>query len=354
MKDKITVIITIRNREAKRIENQVESIRMNGADPSFHIVDYGSDAEFAASYETICNKLNLRYTHLFTEGLPWNKCRAINYGVYKAETPFIVTSDVDMIYEDNPFQWCLDNYQEKSMYHIKTYWLPKNGNKLKASFAGYGNPGGFQFISKEAFFESGGYDERIEFWGHEDFDWPGRLQKLGYKQVWLPDSFKLFHTWHTKSLENIHRPLVAEYNTGLYCFQNLLNPIITNKKVNFDAPNNRPILKKIDTISPVAIELEAMRSINYYYLESIAKTINEKKFIKISFSQRIIQHKFPRIRLFFQRVCNKFSKITGCRCIPDYNHNFDIVYNLLTTLQQNGLIDYYISKDLSCIFLLFQ
>lgn len=53
-------------------------------------------------------------------------------------------------------------------------------------------------------------------------------------------------------------------------------------------------------------------------------------------------------------IFNQFSKITGCRCIPDYNHNFDIVYNLLTTLQQNGLIDYYISKDLSCIFLLFQ
>ena len=79
MKDKITVIITIRNRDAERIENQVESIRRNGADPSFHVVDYGSDAEYSASYKAVCEKLHLQYTSLCRrfalEQMPGNQLR---------------------------------------------------------------------------------------------------------------------------------------------------------------------------------------------------------------------------------------------------------------------------------------
>ena len=54
MKDKITVIITIRNREASRIENQVNSIRKYGANPTIHVVDYGSDEKYKKQYEEIC------------------------------------------------------------------------------------------------------------------------------------------------------------------------------------------------------------------------------------------------------------------------------------------------------------
>ena len=50
MKDKITVVISIRNRDTQRIENQVQSIRSTGAEPSFHIIDYGSDAAYAHLY----------------------------------------------------------------------------------------------------------------------------------------------------------------------------------------------------------------------------------------------------------------------------------------------------------------
>ena len=129
MKDKITVIITIRNRDTLRMEKQIASIRSAGATPAFHIVDYGSDEFYAKQYSALCTKLNLEYTHMYAEGLPWNKCRALNYGAKTADTPFIVTSDADMIYEGNPFQYCIDNYKDKIMYHMETYWLPKNGDK---------------------------------------------------------------------------------------------------------------------------------------------------------------------------------------------------------------------------------
>ncbi len=354
MKDKITVIITIRNRDAERIENQVESVRRNGAAPSFHVVDYGSDAEYSASYKVVCEKLHLQYTHLYAEGLPWNKCRAINYGVEKAETPFIVTSDVDMIYEGNPFQWCLDNYEEKSMYHIETYWLPKSGNKDKASYAGHSNAGGFQFIAKNAFAESGGYDERIEYWGPEDVDWPSRLKLLGYKQIWLPEDFKLFHTWHPKAWGNIYRPNVAEYNTGIYSFQNLMNPVISNNKVKLDEITDRPILEKIKSSKPTELHFDAKKDFEYPHLAILSETIRSSKFIKISLSARLFPHLFKKSRLFFQRVFNKFSKITGSVCIPNYNMNFDLLFYQIPTMKKNGLIDYYFANDLSYAYLLFE
>ena len=50
MHDKITVIITIRNRDTLRIEKQINSIRSAGATPVFHIVDYGSDEFYKAVY----------------------------------------------------------------------------------------------------------------------------------------------------------------------------------------------------------------------------------------------------------------------------------------------------------------
>ena len=117
MQNKITVIITIRNRDTLRIEKQIASIRSAGADPAFHIVDYGSQESYAKQYCTLCIKYNLQYTHIYTEDLPWNKCKALNYGTKTADTPFIVTTDADMLYESNPFKYCLDNYEDKTMYH---------------------------------------------------------------------------------------------------------------------------------------------------------------------------------------------------------------------------------------------
>ena len=159
MKNKVTIIITIRNRDVSRIENQVNSIRKYGANPTIHIIDYGSDEVFKNQYEVISNKLGIQYTHMFAEGLPWNKCRAINYGVKNATTPFIVTSDVDMIYTSNPFQWCIDNYEEKTIYHIPTFWLPKNGKISKSLAAGIGNSGGFLFSKREDMTKYGEFRE---------------------------------------------------------------------------------------------------------------------------------------------------------------------------------------------------
>lgn len=349
MHNKITVIITVRNRDTVRIENQVASIRKNGANPLFHIVDYGSDEVFAKQYSALCTKLNLQYTHIYAEGLPWNKCRALNYGAKTANTPFVVTSDADMLYQANPFQYCLDNYKDKTMYHIETYWLPKSGDKTKSIYAGHGNSGGFQFIAKSAFEEIGGYDERMVYWGVEDLDFPDRLKKVGYTQVWLPETFKLYHQWHPVSEANCRRPQTAAVNTLKYAWENQLNPVITQDRGKTLTEKDRPILKELRNKKPKIIELQNSELSSWETADFI---LNMRKagFIKIILGNRINNNLFMRIKNAAKIVLKPVSAFTAMS--STVNTNFDILYELLPLLQHYGLKDYYIESDLSSVFLL--
>ncbi|MCR4939975.1 MAG: glycosyltransferase family 2 protein [Treponemataceae bacterium] len=354
MKDKVTVIITIRNREAIRIERQVESIRKYGADPTIHVVDYGSDHDYATAYKNLCEKLGIQYTHLYAEGLPWNKCRAINYGVIRAKTPFIVTSDVDMIYEDNPFQWCLDNYEEKSMFHIETYWLNKNGDRKNASYAGHGNSGGFQFIRRDAFIELGGYDERIEYWGYEDLDWPERLKTLGYKQIWLPEKFKLFHVWHEKVSDSYNRPNTIDVNSLSFCLENLFSPTLKKDVgVNLEK-TDRPILDYIDKQPPYLLCIDTNDLSKWAFLEKFVNEIKSHEFIKLQISPRLKKRPLDFLRERIKSILKPITALTGTKVISNINKNFDFFYEYIPILKRFGLRDYYISNNSEVIYLLWK
>lgn len=352
MKDKITVIITIRNREAWRINKQVNSIRNAGAFPSFHVVDYGSDEEFAKQYKDLCQNLGLQYTHMYSEGLPWNKCRAINYGVRTAQTPFIVTSDVDMIYEGNPFQWCLDNYSDKCMYHIETYWLPKDSNKQKSQYAGHGNSGGFQFITKSAFEELGGYDERFEYWGQEDLDWPERLKKCGYTQIWLPMEYKIYHQYHAPSENGYLRPITVNYASKVFLYQNRQNPV---KSQNWGRPleeKDRQIFRYMKDNKPFIFQIpyDGIEQ----KLDEIINLSREYRFIQINLQPRIRERKLQKVRPFIEHIFTKPFHKFGINCEQEINRNFDMLYALLNVFMNTGLIDYYISSNLQYVYFLWK
>lgn len=349
MQNKITVIITIRNRDTLRIEKQIASIRSAGADPAFYIVDYGSQESYAKQYCTLCTKFNLQYTHIYAEGLPWNKCRALNYGAKTAKTPFIVTTDADMLYESNPFKYCLDNYEDKTMYHMETYWLPKNGDKKKAKYAGHGNSGGFQFIAKSAFEEIGGYDERMLYWGVEDLDFPDRLKKIGYTQVWLPDTFRLYHQWHPVSEANCRRPQTATVNTLKYAWENQLTPVIKQDWGKTLTEKDRPILQELHNRKPKIIELQNSELSSWETADFILNTQKER-FIKLVLGRRINNGLFMRIKNAAKIVLKPVSAFTAMS--STINMNFDILYELIPLLQNHGLRDYYIESDLSSVFLL--
>lgn len=353
MKDKITVIITIRNRDSWRIEDQVNSIRATGANPSFHVVDYGSDEPFAIAYKTLCEKLNVKYTHMYSEGLPWNKCRALNYGAKAATTPFIVTSDVDMIYETNVFQWCLDHYEDKTLFNVPTYWLSENGNKQKAKAAGKGNPGGFDFTSKEAFIDINGYDERYQYWGLEDLDWVTRLTKVGYKQIWLPDEYKIYHQWHVKSEKGNLRPFNVTIDSNVFFLENYIRPVLDIQNWgNNLTKEERPILNYIKNQKPAEYTVQFSKFQDH--LVRIYNLGQKEHFIKVNLLQRYSKKPLSFLQSFIQICFKPLGYLTGLKCSPKLNSNFDFFYSFIPTFPKLGLIDYYISSNVESVYLLWK
>lgn len=351
MKNQITVIITIRNREASRIENQVNSIRKYGANPTIHVVDYGSDEKYRKQYEEICSKLEIQYTHMYAEGLPWNKCQAINYGAKIASTPFIVTSDVDMLYTSNPFQWCLDNFEEKTIFTNKAIWLNKK-NKIPRNYKYTLTPGGFVFQPRNVFFELNGLDEKIRYWGPEDVDWIQRLNSIGYKQIWIPDEYAMHHVWHPTLSSKYSKPFVAEYISNQLYFQNCYKAKVSQDFGNQITLEMRPILKYIQKESFESLTFDTGVFAKTDFILKLKSLSDKKGCYKINLQPRLKKRPLDNFRNIIPFILKPLVALTGNKIEFNENRNIDFLYMYLSVLISNGLKDYYIENDFSKIYLL--
>ncbi len=349
MQDKITVIIIARNREAWRIEDQVKSIRDGGEEPSFLLVDYGSKKEFSTEYEQVCTELEIEYFRVFSDGLPWSRTHALNCGVKKAKTPYIVASDIDIVYDKKPFTWCLANCKEKDFVQFNLYWVPKNGDKNKAKSAGHDGSQGMQFIPKSFYEDIGGYDESIKYWGSEDMDWSLRLQKVGYNQVWMPDEYKIFHQWHPKeNTFNWKRPVSATQNTLKRLYKNTFEPKLSQDWGVPFTKENRPILEQKEINTPKIITLPP-DELSYFGTIKTLLQSKEEKFVKLELGKRIKTLSVAVIKNFVKALLKPSSTYQ-----TRLNTNFDFLYELLPILTENGLEDYFIEDDFSAVYLLWK
>ena len=237
------------------------------------------------------------------------------------------------------------------MYHLETFWLPENGDKSKAPLAGHGNPGGFQFIAKSAFTEIGGYDEEIVYWGYEDLDWPSRLKNAGYKQEWLPKEYKIYHQWHKKSESSYKRPTIASFNTFQIVQKNTFKHTLPHEWGKEIILEDRPILKMLKNVKP--IELVFVQD-SFIFFETAETILHSKKdtFVKLNLGSRLKKRPLDKLSNLMQKILKPFCALTGNKVIANVNTNFDALYAILPVLMENGLRDYYISSDLTEVYLL--
>jgi len=351
MDDSVTLIVPIRDRDAWRVEKLVGSLRLHGGDPLVMLVDYGSTKPFAERYAAISRSLGLEYERMETEGRPWNKCLAINHGVRLAKGEHVCTVDADVFFSSNPLPYCLENSDGRKMFHIDTYWLGKDCDVSAARPAGRGNPGGFQFVRKGAFEESGGYDERIVFWGLEDLDWPRRLAELGYEEVWLPEQYKIFHQWHASSASGPGRPATASFDTMRHCLANRINPILRQDWGRSVGPSDRPILSMLGSRSPDVVRINKNALMHYGNLDILLDTRGPDRFVKLELGSRLVKRPLSRFAGAAKTVLRPITALAGLDCDDKTNRNFDYFYAMLPVLVGNGLADYFISRDLSEAFL---
>jgi len=218
----LTIVYPLRNLEAQRIYNCLHSLRLQTF-KDFHVIisDYGSNQKGRSHLEKalkkIGTKLNFEVIRTEIKG-DWNRSAALNRGIIKAKTQFIMGSDLDMIYHPDFLSIATQNLNSQSyvVHHIarqlKKMELPSLEIKMRENNWEFfhsnsksrtgGGTGACQIIPRSKFFYLGGYDEIYEHWGAEDDDMRYRLRQVNMKEVSISNLTNFYHQWHPTNKKN--------------------------------------------------------------------------------------------------------------------------------------------------------
>ena len=194
----ITFVMVIKNRDRKRAERCIDSL-LNQTYPSeVIVVDFGSDDK--SWYPEVFKDITLIEVTRDTE--VFNKCRALNIGFKHAQTKYVVSTDIDIIFASNFAEEVnrafMDN--EKSVVLCQKIDLDENGDEddlhePSASGSCIGLPR--EWVNKVH-----GYDEYYTYWGREDNDLVDRAMADGLEVVWITEKTKMWHQWHKPAINS--------------------------------------------------------------------------------------------------------------------------------------------------------
>lgn len=217
----VTVVIGVRNRADYRIANTLRSIRTQtypAGSVRVVVVDYGSEPSSAGLTMHACRQHGAEYVRI-DEAPVWSRARCLNIGIRRANTKFLMTSDVDIMLsprylsdairalEASPLSVICSAMldlpeesvevmrdaarprEELALERWREWCSPRFGWKLHPSIA----------VTYTAFFQLiRGYDEYYQVWGQEDCDLMRRFQYLGLHPKLLESESFYLHQWHPK------------------------------------------------------------------------------------------------------------------------------------------------------------
>lgn len=104
MQRPITVLLPVRDRSGVRLDNCLRSLRwqdgVRAADVEVLISDLGSGPAALEDLRAVAARSDARVIHTAYRG-PWNKSRALNIGLRRAEGRLTMCADVDMVFAPN-------------------------------------------------------------------------------------------------------------------------------------------------------------------------------------------------------------------------------------------------------------
>jgi GT2 family glycosyltransferase len=205
----LTLVIGYRNRDVERVKRCLDSLaRQTFKEFTLIFVDYGSPSAIAAAAKQTVERYPFtRYVYSDTRGWPWNRSRALNIGGRLAQSEYVVTTDVDVVFEKNVLEIVAHHLHRGRVLHCRPYFLPKDfsdwenlTSRLPSFRLGTeAMLGVFMGVPRKVFHELRGFDEYYRYWGVEDRDLAHRLKTVGVEQAWLPDEARMFHQWHPES-----------------------------------------------------------------------------------------------------------------------------------------------------------
>ncbi len=203
--EQISIIFAYRNREIPRIKASMDSLDSQ-KNKAFEVifVNYGSEPGISDNLEKLFHTYSFaEYYSLEIGQQLWNKSRALNFGIKKANCPYIFIADVDIVFSPNTIELLLNQLSPKvfSLFTLG-YLDEKESARLSFDFKfeelkpeRYGVVNGMILTTKESLFEVKGYDEFFHFYGSEDVDLYTRLENAGYKSNLVTDTY-FYHNWH--------------------------------------------------------------------------------------------------------------------------------------------------------------
>lgn len=211
----VTVIIPVRNEE-KHIEQCVESV-LKQTYPKENIKVIFVDGDSTDKTKEIIKKYIEKYSELFSvEDNPKKiaPC-AMNIGIRKAETEYIIRLDAHSEYSENYIEKCMDTILSTNADNVGGLALSKGIGRTGEAFAqvlsskfGVGNSGfrtgaksgyvdtvPFGTFQKETFEKYGLYDERLV--RNQDYELNYRIRKNGGK-IYLNSDIRLYYNCKNK------------------------------------------------------------------------------------------------------------------------------------------------------------
>ena len=203
---KIDFVIPVRNRDNKRIQRCVDSLKSD-ITGKIYVVDYGSKKLVKVKR---CKVIRINIKNR------WNKCHALNMGIKKCKNEFIGTVDCDMIIGKEFLEKCkkymvgdcfiftrmvkriepdlLDwGLTKERLLRISYPWMAKKLPNLHEAV------GGIQVFPKWWIFRIRGYDENLTYWGGIDNDIYERAFRTELCIIDLNET--IFHQEHEKKKE---------------------------------------------------------------------------------------------------------------------------------------------------------
>jgi predicted glycosyltransferase involved in capsule biosynthesis len=143
------------------------------------------------------------------------KTKAVNQAAKKAHGYIFILADADIFFNSQIILKALEKIDSDNLSWVMPYidYLPLSANQTEKMLiikpdkeikimdkqvkgVRRNCPAGLIMITKEAFFDIGGYDERFKGWGCEDTAFYITANTLLHPAIRLPE--KIYHLWHPK------------------------------------------------------------------------------------------------------------------------------------------------------------
>ena len=207
MKEKITIIFAYRNRDLNRIRISMDSL-VKQTQHNFRVlfIDYGSSVAYSEPVQNLITSYPFaQYHYVAHPGLLWNKSKAFNYGILRTETDYVLTADVDLIFNPESIA-VIEELVDASSFTLFNYgYLSKSTTAELENITSFdelipshfGSTNGVGLYPSKALKQIHGFDEFFHFYGSEDVDLFQRLENAGYKRGHEEKNLFL-HQWHPR------------------------------------------------------------------------------------------------------------------------------------------------------------